>query len=140
MEFLKYFYAHPLKPLDSLNPGSDCNQLTNPCLPLSQKLPSPTKEDCVKADSNPGLKPESTDSDSLLSLKREKVELSIDNKVDAIIESTRKKHKELKPAKKPLRNRKTTDQLKTLNEEFKNMKEVSNTVMCEIGKIGRAHV
>ena len=138
MNLIQYFYGLPLgnsviDPIDSFNASIE-RRLIFQGIPIKQINPIKTTQDEKKDMSDVKPSSEHASKDIPVQPIKEKRELSLNEKLEVIIESTKYKTKQMKQEKKCKRNRKTKDQLAALRNELLTGKEVTKERINELAK------
>eukprot|EP00826_Nyctotherus_ovalis_P015731 TRINITY_DN1449_c0_g1_i4.p1 TRINITY_DN1449_c0_g1~~TRINITY_DN1449_c0_g1_i4.p1 ORF type:complete len:150 (+),score=38.77 TRINITY_DN1449_c0_g1_i4:115-564(+) len=128
MDLIRYFYEHPLK---IKNESTSPTSLQAPCFSIIQ---SELSASCAKSleGADASSKVETNPENSPRITKR--TDISLIDKLNAIMESTKKKAKAMRNEVKYKRRRKTKEQLKVLNEEVEKREHISNKRIEEISK------
>ena len=130
MDLIQYFYSHPLT----------INKIDSSDIDLISLNGSIKSSSGLSAQSSPvstvaptvDLKSENIEVESPISSKRTTPELSLNEKIDAIMESTKRKNKQIKHEMKYKRNRKSKEQVIILHEELSKGLEMTNEKLNEI--------
>ena len=129
MDLIQYFHSHPLKitKVDSSETDSITLNGSINCSSPSAKytLDSPVTSKVDK-------KSENSDTECQVAKKRSCPELTLTEKIDAIMESTKRKNKQIKHEMKYKRNRKTKDQIKMLSSELMEGIDFSTEKLMDI--------
>ena len=130
MYIIQYFYSHPLNVQKSESSDTEASAL-NESIKHSCSSPLQIKPPCP-SDNNISESFEKSDGEHPILMKRNCPELSLDEKIDAIIESTKRKCKKVKYELKYKRNRKSKDQIKILTDEFMKGSTIANERLNEL--------
>eukprot|EP00826_Nyctotherus_ovalis_P063634 TRINITY_DN9334_c0_g2_i1.p1 TRINITY_DN9334_c0_g2~~TRINITY_DN9334_c0_g2_i1.p1 ORF type:complete len:161 (-),score=40.10 TRINITY_DN9334_c0_g2_i1:214-696(-) len=136
MNIIQYLYEHPLKTLENKNclayssdaaksSQTSCFKLFHPIFTANENLKD-ASETCPKLEASFDI--------SLKSSQQKSSEPSLIDKLDAIMESTKRKARKMGPGVKHKRKRKTQEQLKMLSDELAKNPKIGNKRLRDISE------
>lgn len=136
MNIIQYFYEHPLKTFESRNCSAHSNDTAKPLQTPCFKLFRPTfaVSESLKDASETCPKLDASSDASLKPSQQKSSELSLINKLDAIMESTKRRAKKMSSGVKHRRKRKTKEQLKVLGEEVAGNTKLTSKRLHDISQ------